>query len=114
MPFEGTGWHSPINFSLAPDDLSGGYTAFGAENHSCPNGDMVTEAHLAAYDCRILNHGTAGDPCLGSNDDIFSNLHVVSDVNKIVQLGTASDDGCVESASIDRCIGADLDVIMDL
>src|SRR4051812_42261892 len=114
MLFDGPGWYAPINFSLAPYDLPSGHTAFGSENHSCPNGDMVTNPYLSADDRCIFYHAASGNTSLRSDYDVFPHLHVMSDVNKIVELGAASDDGRIQSASIDGRIGADLNVIVDL
>src|SRR5437879_2331631 len=75
---------------------------------------MISEAHLAANDCPVFNHATAGDPRLGGNHDIFTDPHIVANVHKVIELRSAPNHGCIECAAIDGGVGSDLNIVVNL
>src|SRR6516225_964252 len=70
------------------------------------------------WHCRVAEPRAARkilrDSGLGGNDRVFSDDHVVSDLDEIVDLHAFLNPGSAESCAINRCVRADLDVVIDL
>jgi hypothetical protein len=74
---------------------------------------MVGNAYLAGQHRKISHRHAARNADLGDNQTMPPDRAVVSDLDKIVDLGALADDGVASRAAIDRRIGADLDLILD-
>src|SRR5262249_41614357 len=82
----------------------------------CAVGDFnVTDnAHLARYRNTFAHSRATGDASLRHDHGIFSDHDVVRDLHEIVDLHTLLDPGPAKPRTIDSCVGADLDVVVDL
>src|SRR5262245_43449364 len=89
------------------------HTRSGAEHRACSDGQMVGHASLATHDDTVLDRAAARDADLGGQEAVTPDRHVVSDLDKIVDLGSLPDYGVPDGAAVDRGIGADLDVVLD-
>src|SRR5881628_3128578 len=78
-----------------------------ADAHVVCDPDLPGQHH-AASDARA-----AGDADLGDEDRVLADLHVVSELHEIVELGAAADDRVAEGRAVDRTVGADLHVVLD-
>src|SRR5262245_11556733 len=74
---------------------------------------MIAHANLAPDDALVFNSSAARDTGLGSDDDTFADLHVMSDLNESVDLCAFADAGRAESSSVDTSIGADLNIVLN-
>src|SRR5579862_10051873 len=72
---------------------------------------MAGQAALTADHHVIAETRAARNPDLRHDHATTSHLHVVPDLNEIINHGTGSDHGVRLGAAIDRRVGADLDVI---
>ena len=61
------------------------------QNRTFFDAHMIGNAYLPADHGIFFNHGTAGESRLRSDNHIFPNLHVMADMNQIVDLRTTSD-----------------------
>src|SRR5882757_5056448 len=68
---------------------------------------------LVPDDDVVFHYGAPREPCLGCNDYVLSDLHVVAYVYQIIYFRPASDTGFVERAPIDGGVGTNFDVIFD-
>ena len=55
----------------------------------------------------------AGEAGLRGDDDVLADLHVVADVDEVIDFCAAADAGFVERAAVDGRVGSDLDVVFD-
>lgn len=83
------------------------------EHHSFANAGMLANPDLPAEYRSILNDDAAGKARLGCDDDVFTNLAIVSDVNQVVDLRSAPDSGLIEGAPIDGRIRPNLHIIFN-
>src|SRR6185369_763039 len=67
----------------------------------------------AADDDVVFDDDAARESRLRCNDYVLADLTVMPDVHKIVDLRSSPDAGCLEGATIDGGIGANLDIILD-
>ncbi len=70
--------------------------------------DLSGHHHILTNACAPRNSGLRRD------DGIFSNDHVMSDLNEIIDLYTFLDPSSSESGSVNRRVGANLHVVVDL
>src|SRR5438046_1220925 len=74
---------------------------------------MLADSDLSPDHAVGSQHRAPGNARLRCNDGVLADLNVVGNLDKIVELHTAANDGRFERAAIDTSVGADLDVIFD-
>ena len=74
---------------------------------------MAGKTTLAGDRDVIAKLGGAGDPDLRNEQAMFTDLHVVPDLDEIIDLCPLAYYGFTESGTIDRSSRADLDVVFD-
>src|SRR5262245_59409009 len=74
---------------------------------------MLANPDLTANQAMRSDARTAGDAGLRGNHCVFANLHVVGDLDEVVQLHAASNHGTLERAAVNASICPDFDVIFD-
>lgn len=84
-----------------------------AEHDTFFDAGVFADTDLAAENDILLDGDTAGEPGLRGYHDVFSDQAVVADVHQIVDFRASGDAGCIQGATIDRGVGADLDVVVD-
>src|SRR5215469_4224326 len=92
-----------------------------ARNHGAARGEpgarayhhMVGNAHLAAQDGEITDHGASGNADLGDQHHVAAHLHIVTDLDQIIDLCTFANHRVAQGTAVDGRGGADLDVILD-
>ena len=52
-----------------------------------------------------------GNANLGCHNRIFADFHIVGDLHEVVQFHAPADDSRVHNGTVDRRIGADLDIV---
>jgi hypothetical protein len=65
-------------------------------------GTALTDSHTARYG------GVSG------NRRMFANTHIVADLNLVIELDARSNHGVLQTATIDRGVGADLDIVANV
>ena len=75
---------------------------------------MVANTDLPSHNHIVFHDNTAGEPGLRCNDNIFTHLAVVSNVDQVIDLRPATDASGIQSPSINRRIRSDLYIILDL
>src|SRR5204863_3744499 len=74
---------------------------------------MAGETTLAGNRHVIAQLGRAGNADLRDEQAMFADLHVVSDLDEIIDLGPLAYHGLAERRAIDGGTGADLDIVLD-
>jgi len=87
----------------------------GARSHLgfLADAEMIQNARGGAEHGPIADPHAARDPRLGDDADVVADLNVVGDLHQIVDLRSVADAGRRHRRSIDRRVGADLDVVAD-
>src|SRR5690242_1367126 len=82
----------------------------------CAVGDFnVTDnADLSRYRNTFAHPGATGDPGLRDDHRIFSDHDIVCNLHEIIDFHAFLDPGAAEPRAINRCVRADLDVVIDL
>ena len=75
---------------------------------------MVGYGNLAADHHFPADAGTASDGRLGHQDRIFTDDHIVGDLNQVIRLDPAFDPGLSQCGPVDRIIGPDFNLVVDL
>src|SRR3954469_20347684 len=113
MLLERLRWNPPKDFALARHFLSGQHAASGAEDHSFADGYMVAQADLSTNDRFVLDNAASGNSRLRSDHNIFADLHVVSNVDKVIDFRPPPDYRRIQCAAIDGSVCTDLHIVMD-
>src|SRR5918994_7304631 len=74
---------------------------------------MITETYLAANHAVVLNDYAARDSCLRSNYHSFTDVDVMPDLHKVVDLCSSSDARATKRGPIDAGVRSQLYVIFD-
>ena len=74
---------------------------------------MADDPYLAAEHDVFAGFYGAGDAGLSGDDVVFTDFDVVSDLDKVVDFGSFTDDGGFEAGPIDGGVGADFDVVFE-
>src|SRR6185503_6715048 len=92
---------------------SGGNSGKRRNTNAIADGDMVANADLSTKDDKIAKDNAAGDADLTGKDAVAADDCVVADLDQIINFAAFSDDSVRNRAPVDRCVGSDLDVILD-
>ena len=84
-----------------------------SEDSVVTDGDMTIHTSLSGHDDVVADFGAAGDADLRAEEIVLADFDIVSQMAKVIDLGTAADDGIVHRAIVDGGAGADLDVVSD-
>lgn len=84
-----------------------------SEDSIVTDGDMTIHAGLSGHDDVIADLGAAGDADLRAEEIVLTDLNIMSQVTKVIDLGAAADDGVIHRTVVDGGAGSDLDVISD-
>src|ERR1700747_1142708 len=74
---------------------------------------MFADADLSSEHGTLFDDAAAGEAGLCCDDHIFADITVMAYMHQVVDLRSAADSRFVQRATINRSIGADLDVIFD-
>src|SRR5262249_33063723 len=74
---------------------------------------MIGDSDLPTNDDATANRAGAGNSRLRGNHNLCANLHIVSDMDQVIQFYAFGDARVVERAAIDRGVCANLDVVAD-
>src|SRR4051794_5854539 len=74
---------------------------------------MTGNTGLARQDNMIVKPGATGNSCLRDHNAAGTKVHVVPDLNQIIDHGAAANDRVRTSAAIDRGVRTDLHVVFD-
>lgn len=75
------------------------------------NLDVVSDGRLPTYRNAITYNGTAGHPGHPGDDAVFADLHIVSDLDEIINFCPPSDDSTTKGGAVDGGITTDFHVI---
>lgn len=84
-----------------------------SEDSVVTDGDVTIHAGLSGHDDMVADFGAAGDADLRAEEIVLADFDIVSQMAKVIDLGTAADDGVVHRTVVDGGAGADLDVVAD-
>ena len=90
------------------------YAALRADHCPVVNLDVADDPCLAANDNAGAYSDTPGDSDLRDDDGMFADHHVVRDLHEVINLDALLNPGAAKTRAVDRGIGANLDVIIDL
>lgn len=88
-------------------------TCLASEDSVVTDGDMAIHAGLSGHDDMIADLGAAGDADLRAEEIVLSDLDIMSQMTKVIDLGAAADDGVIHRTVVDGGAGTDLDVVSD-
>src|SRR5437868_989764 len=88
-------------------------SAFRGDLDAVADFQMAGEAALARDRDVIAKLGGTGNPDLGDEQAMFADLHVVPDLDQVIDLGPLAYHGFAEGGAVDCGASADLDVIFD-
>ena len=74
---------------------------------------MPSDAALRSEDCVIVKSRAAGNASLRDYDTAPPHLHVVPDLNQIINPAAVADDSIRTGTAIDRRVGANFDIVAD-
>src|SRR5919198_5271554 len=97
---------------LAGRDIAGDAGLRG-DDGAVTDREVAGDSHLPGEDDTAADPARPGDPHLGHDDRVFPDLHVVSDLHEVVDLGPAADDRQPQGRAVDGRVRADLDVVVD-
>ena len=87
--------------------------AFRRDLDAIANLEMAGKAALAGDRDIIAELGGTGDAHLRNKQAMFPDLHVVPDLDQVIDLGPLADHGLAERCPINRSSGSNLDVVLD-
>ena len=88
-------------------------TALRADLHAVADRDVVGDADLPGEEAVAAHARGPGNAGLGRRDGVLADLHVVADLDQVVELHAAADDRRVGFGAVDAGVGADFDVVLD-
>src|SRR3989442_985130 len=91
----------------------GRHAALRGDHGPVADADVVGDPHLPRQHHAAPKLRGPRDADLGHEDRVLTHLHVVPDLDEIVDLGPPADDGIAEGRAVDRGVGADLHVVLD-
>src|SRR5215831_11789454 len=74
---------------------------------------MIGNAHLPTNDYGVFYDRAAGNPSLRRNHHVFTNVHIVTHVDQVIDLGSAADACDIERPAIHGGIRTDLHVVFN-
>src|SRR5919201_2096195 len=84
-----------------------------ADQRAVTDAHVVGHTDLSGQDDAASQPRAAGDADLRDQDRVLADLHVVTELHEIVDLGPAADDRIAECRAVDRAVRTDLDVVLD-
>lgn len=84
-----------------------------SEDSVVTDGDMTIHTGLSGHDDVVADFGAAGDADLRAEEIVLADFDIVSQMAKVIYLGTAADDGIVHRTVVDGGAGTDFDVVAD-
>ena len=84
-----------------------------SEDGIVTDGDVTIHTGLSGHDDVVADFGAAGDADLRAEEIVLADFDIMSEMAKVIDLGTASNDGIVHRTIVDGGAGADLDVVSD-
>ena len=84
-----------------------------SEDGIVADGDVTIHTGLSSHDDVVADFGAAGDADLRAEEIVLADFDIVSQMAKVIDLGTTADDGIVHRAVVDSRAGADFDVVSD-
>src|SRR5688572_30713776 len=90
------------------------HSGLRSDDRSIADLDMIDYPHLSRQSHILTQLCTAGDPRLRRDHRVCSDRDIMRNLHEIIDLGSSSDKCTAKSCAIDRCIGADLDVVFYL
>src|SRR5262245_24559162 len=74
---------------------------------------MIAHTNLASDNAVVLDDCAAGDACLRSDDNSFSDLDVVRYLHKVIDLCSFADSRFAKGTAINTSVRSDLDIVLD-
>src|SRR5690606_26353928 len=75
--------------------------------------DMEDHPYSAGDHAVAADAGTAGNADAGRHGGVVADLDVVGDLDLVIELDAVADHGVAECATVDRGVGANLDIVAD-
>src|SRR5690242_12776883 len=96
-----------------PHRLAGRDARLSSNHSAIFNSDMIGHTDLTRQSYKVANLGASGNSSLRGNHRVAANPDVVSYLHEVVDLGAFGDPRGSERAAVDRCIRADLNIVLD-
>src|ERR1700751_4146880 len=89
------------------------HAALGPDHRPLAYGEMVGNPDLAREDDIVAQNNAAGEPALADNDAIAPDHDVMSNLDKVIDLGSFPDDGIAAGAAVYGGAGADFHIVLN-
>ena len=73
---------------------------------------VIGNAHMTRQDYVVADPGAPRDADPRHDQAAFADLHIVADLDQVIQFGAAPDDSVVDTPPVDTGVGADLDLVL--
>src|SRR5579884_3505353 len=74
---------------------------------------LLSSAHLSSDDCVVFDNDAACESGLGRDYDMLTDLTIVGNVYKVIQLGTGTDHRHSQCGAVDAAVCAYLNIVFD-
>jgi hypothetical protein len=91
-----------------------GEAGHGSDHHLIADFDVSAKSHFASQGNVIAQSCASGDPDLGAEYTVLANSHIVSNLAKVIDFGSLLDPCAAKAGTINRCVGANFHIIIDL
>jgi hypothetical protein len=75
--------------------------------------DMAIDPNLTGENDKVAQLGTSGNSDMGTDDTVLAHDHIMSDLDKVIDLGPLSNARLGKAGPVDTGIGSDLDLILE-
>jgi hypothetical protein len=90
-----------------------GYPRQSREARLATKREVVSYAHFSTGHHAVLNHDASGKTDLRRQHDVTANAGAVRHLDEVIDLGAGADPRFAKGGTVDRGIGANLDVVLD-
>src|SRR5690606_36729487 len=91
----------------------GVHTALCLHSHFISDIDMAYNSHLATNHIPVTNSCRACNSGLRRNHIIFSDVHIMSNLDQVIDFRTASDDGITDGTTVYGAVGANFNIVFN-
>ena len=90
-----------------------GHAALRRDARAGADFQMAGHSGLTAKHNHVAKPGASGNTNLRNDEASLPDMHVMSDLDQIINLGSGTDISIRPAAPVDGTVGADLDIVLD-
>ena len=88
-----------------------GHHGHAGDEYVVAHFDMAHQANTPGEHAMLADPGAAGDPHAGGHGGVIANLHVVGDLNLVIQFHAVTNDGIGQGPAVNGSVDANFNVI---